>query len=37
VQGPPTCSHQEAMVATANAAVSWSVPTDTHPVLAARS
>ena len=29
----PICCHQVAMVFTAKAAVSWSVPTDTHPVL----
>src|ERR1700677_4122818 len=29
----PALRHQVLMVLTANAAVSWSVPTDTHPVL----
>jgi hypothetical protein len=34
---PPVVFHQERMVLTANAAVSWSVPTLTQPVFAARS
>src|SRR5664280_3100098 len=33
----PTLVHQRSMVATANCAVSWSVPTDTHPASAAMS
>ena len=33
----PLCSHQRRMVATAKAAVSWSIPTLTQPALAARS
>src|SRR6478735_12248733 len=36
-RGLPTCCHQVAMVFTANDAVSWSVPTDIHPVLFATS
>ena len=36
-RGFPTCCHQVAMVFTANAAVSWSVPTETQPVLFATS
>src|SRR3974377_2553321 len=35
--GFPTSRHQVAMVLTANSAVSWSGPTDTHPVLAPMS
>src|SRR4051794_4529803 len=33
----PTASHHRAMVATAKAEVSWSIPTPTQPVFAARS
>jgi hypothetical protein len=33
----PACGHQRRSVDTANAAVSWSVPTDTQPALAPRS
>ena len=33
----PALAHQPRIVATANAAVSWSVPTFTHPAFAAMS
>ena len=35
--GAPICCHQRRTVATANSAVSWSVPTLTHPSLAPTS